>query len=248
VGDPLAVRWAKTRATASKTFCVDGYRVAKKAYVTTSYSAILVLENQRVYLHGAGKPRTDSARGKSGAIDGNRAGQSLTSPLMCTRPMEDLRANCGISVVDSSWVKVEGLYLHDANLHNIAVYNSHDCEVAGLDAARSNDKNICVIEVKKVRLINNYCHDSQVEDGICCHGPVGPYMLIARNRTTGNPRYGIHVGIKNDYAIVARNVSLSNRIDLGVVGVPPFTHWKGVKQEDKGLILIENPVSEKKNP
>jgi nitrous oxidase accessory protein NosD len=137
--------------------------------------------------------------------------------------------------------------VHDANLHNIALYNSHDCEVTGVEAARSNDKNICVIDVAKVRVIDNNCHDSQVEDGICCHGPVGPYVLVARNRTTGNPRLGIHLGIKSDYAIVAGNVTLSNKVNLCVIGVPPFdkdhNHWK---QDNKGLIVIENTVGGKK--
>jgi hypothetical protein len=217
--------------------------MARKAFVTTSHSAILVLSNQKVSIHGGDKP---------GEIDGGKSGQSATAPLATDETVEDLRANCGISIVDSSWVKVENLNIHDANLHNIALYNSSDCEVTGVEAARCNDKNICVLSVNKLRLIGNYCHDSVVEDGICCHAPGGPYIFIAKNRTTGNPRYGIHVGLESPFPLVARNVSHSNRIDLDVrVKEPKSQTGKSARPQsaddelelkERGVLLIDNAV------
>lgn len=218
VSDPLCVRWARPGKHQ-----VDGYTVARRAYLTTSHSAILVLNTHGVYIHGDGE------------IDGNKAGQSATSPLACDRSTEDLRANCGISIVDSSRVKVEGLRVHDSNLHNIALQASLDCEVNGVEAARANDKNICLLDVGKTRLINNYCHDSVVEDGICCHSPMRPYIVIVRNRTIGNPRFGIHLGFGAHYSIVARNVSHSNRINFGKWDKPGHP-----KQVIEGLLMIDN--------
>jgi hypothetical protein len=236
VGDALARKWANS----SIGLRFDSYQVARRGYVTTSHSAILALKNNRVYIHG-GNGR--------GAIDGYRTAQSPTAPLTCTGPKEDLRANCGVSICESSWIKVEGLDIHDANLPNVAVYQSEHCEITGVRAARCNDKNICVLLGNKVRIVDNDCHDAQVEDGISCHGPVGPYMLIACNRTTGNPRFGIGVGIKADYAIVARNNMHSNKIDMAVVGVPPYekerNRWK---QDNLGLIAIENTTGKPQNP
>lgn len=239
VSAPLGVRYAKSRLQ------VDGYAVAKKAFVTSSHSAILVLSKRRVYIHGGDKP---------GKIYGNKGGQPPTAPLATDEDVEDLRVNCGISIVDSAWVKVENLHVHDANLHNIALYRSEDCEVAGVDAAGSNDKNICVLRMNKVRLIDNYCHDSVMEDGICCHWPVGAYILIARNRTTGNPRSGIHVGHLGPHPLLVRNVSFSNTYDIHVnvepgsgIDVRSQLRTKpGLLSElkEKGCLLIDNSIGE----
>lgn len=199
VSAPLGVLWAKSK------WQLTGYRVAMKAFVTTSHSAIVVEGVQRVYIHGA------DGRGE---IDGNRARQSATAPLTTDDTVEDLRVNCGIGIVRSSWVKVENLRLRDANLHNIAFYKSEHCEAAGLESSGCNDKNICVLTVDTLRLINNYCHDSVLEDGICCHAPGGPYILIANNRATGHKRMGIHVGYASPHSLLARNVAWSNRSDF----------------------------------
>ena len=236
---PLGVRWAKSKLQ------VDGYEVAKKAFVTTSHSAILVLGNHRVYIHGGGKP---------GEIDGRKGSPAPTAPLSVDEDIEDWRANCGISIVRSSWVKVEKLQVHDANLHNIAVYRSEHCEVAGVEAAGCNDKNIGVNSVNKLRLINNNCHDSVMEDGICCHTPGGSCILIAGNRASGNPRYGIHLGIASPNALIIRNDSHSNRTNLDVrladPSLPKGAHVQSQSASDafrlreKGVLLIENSIGE----
>jgi len=217
VNRPLGVLWAKSK------WQVDGYAVARKAFVTTSHSAILVEGVQRVYIHG-------------GEIDGNRARQSATAPLATDEVVEDLRANCGIGIVHSSWVKVEKMLLRDANLHNIAFYKSDHCEAASLESSGCNDKNICVLEVETLRLINNYCHDSMLEDGICCHAPGGPYILIANNRATGHKRMGIHVGYSSPHSLLVRNVAQSNRsdflINITYPRVPPAPDGKKIRRHD----------------
>jgi len=79
-----------------------------------------------------------------------------------------------------------------------------------------------------------------VEDGICCHSPIQPYIVIVRNRTVRNPRYGIHLGFWSHYSIVAGNVSESNG------GQRPehfnLTQWRprGPNQDTKGLITFGN--------
>jgi hypothetical protein len=222
VSAPLGVLWAKSK------FQVAGYAVARKAFVTTSHSAILADGVKRVYIHGGKDSR--------GEIDGNRARQSATAPLATDETVEDLRANCGIGIVHSSWVKVENLLLRDANLHNIAFYKSSHCEAAGLESAGCNDKNICVLTVDTLRLINNYCHDSVLEDGICCHAPGGPYILIANNRATGHKRMGIHVGYSSPHSLIARNVAWSNRSDFLInitnPRVPPAPAGKKTRRHD----------------
>jgi hypothetical protein len=221
VSAPLGVLWAKSK------WQVTGYTVAHKAFVTTSHSAIVAEGVQRIYIHGA------DGRGE---IDGNRARQTETAPLATDTTVEDLRANCGIGVVRSSWVKVENLRLRDANLHNIAFYKSDHCEAAGLESSGCNDKNICVLEVETLRLINNYCHDSVMEDGICCHAPGGPYILIANNRATGHKRMGIHVGYSSPHSLLARNVAWSNRSDFLInitnPRVPPAPAGKKTRRHD----------------
>ncbi|MFN0080557.1 MAG: right-handed parallel beta-helix repeat-containing protein [Prosthecobacter sp.] len=199
LGTKLGVRYAKSRKE------LTGYTVARNAFVTTSHSAIVVEGVERVFIHGgAGR----------GEIDGNRTHQSATAPLATDDDVEDLRANCGISVVSSSWVKVENLLLRDANLHNIAIYKTKHCEAAGLETTGCNDKNICAMRVETLRLFGNHCHDSVKEDGICVHGPGGPHILIANNRTVNNPRFGIHIGVASPHMLVARNVMQSNPKDL----------------------------------
>jgi hypothetical protein len=222
VSAPLGVLWAKSK------FQVAGYAVARKAFVTTSHSAILADGVKRVYIHGGKDSR--------GEIDGNRARQTATAPLATDETVEDLRANCGIGIVHSSWVKVENLLLRDANLHNIAFYKSNHCEAANLESTGCNDKNICVLTVETLRLINNYCHDSVLEDGICCHAPGGPYILIANNRATGHKRYGIHVGYSSPHSLLARNVAQSNRSDFLInitnPRVPPAPAGKKTRRHD----------------
>lgn len=221
VSAPLGVLWAKSK------WQLTGYSVAKKAFVTTSHSAIVVESAQRVYIHGA------DGRGE---VDGNRARQSATAPLTTDDTVEDLRANCGIGIVHSSWVKVENLRLRDANLHNIAFYKSEHCEAAGLESCGCNDKNVCVLTVDTLRLINNYCHDSVLEDGICCHAPGGPYILIANNRATGHKRMGIHVGYTSPHSLLARNVAWSNRSDflINITNrrVPPAPSGEKTRRHD----------------
>lgn len=237
VSAPLGERYAQSK------FQLTGYSLAKQAYVTTSYSAILVLSKHRVYIHGGGK---------SGEIDGNIAGQAPTAPLAIEEYVEDLRANCGISIVNSSWVKVENLRVRDANLHNIALYRSEDCEVAGITATGCNDKNICVLSVNRLRLIDNDCHHALIEDGICCHAPGGSYILVARNRTSGNPRFGIHVGLSSPHPLVVRNVTRSNRINFEVRLADPQVKGGATvrlpgetddpRLRENGVILIENSI------
>lgn len=196
---PLGVRYAKSRKE------ITGYSTARKAFVATSHSAIMLDGVERVFIHGG------TARG---VIDGNRVGQSATAPLATDDGVEDLRANCCIGIVRSSWVKVDNLLLRDANLHNIAFYKTTHGEASRLECTGCNDKNICALEVNMLRIIGNHCHDSVMEDGICCHGPGGPDILIANNITTGHKRYGIHVGILSPRATIVRNTAHDNKTDL----------------------------------
>src|SRR5690606_11562409 len=129
-----------------------------------------------------------------------------TAALAVDKVCEDQVGNCGISIVDSEWVKVENLRVRDANLHNITLLSAKDCEVANVRASSPYDKNICVLVCERLRFVGNDCRDSVYEDGICLHGPAGPHMLVINNRATGNPRYGIHVGKLTPYPVVIGNV------------------------------------------
>lgn len=198
---PLGVVYAKSRKQ------LTGYLVSRNAFVTTSHSAIMLDRVERVFIHGgSGKER--------GIIDGNRANQSATAPLATDDDVEDLRANCGIGIVRSAWVKVDNLLLRNANLHNIAFHKTRHCEASRLECTGVNDKNICSLEVSTLRIIGNHCYGSVMEDGICCHGPAGPDILVANNRTDDNKRYGVHVGIRSPRAVIVNNRARNNRIDL----------------------------------
>ena len=75
------------------------------------------------------------------------AGRTGGRPGATDDDVEDLRANCGIGIVRSSWVKVDNLLLRDANLHNIAFYKTLHCEATRLESTGCNDKNIRVLAV-----------------------------------------------------------------------------------------------------
>jgi hypothetical protein len=213
VSAPLGVLYAKAK------WQITGYATVRKAFVTTSHSAILLENVEHVIIYG-GLER--------GVIDGNRATQRATAPLATDKLTEDLRANCGIGVVRSSWVKIENLLLRDAHLHNLAFQLSPHCEAANVEACGATDKNICVLQADTLRLVNNFCHDSVLEDGICCHSPGGKNILIANNRASGHKRYGIHVGLFSPNMLVARNSATSNGIDF-LVQARELRESKGVE-------------------
>ncbi len=217
-GDTLTVNAALGVNYAKSRWRVEDYLVERNAYVTTSHSAILVLGVKRVYIHGGG------------TIDANRTGQSPTAPLPVDRGGEEQRAGCAVSIVESAWVKVENLTIKGGSLHNVTIHKSQDVEVSGCEIAEVNDKNILVWHANRVRLIGNHLRDAAVEDGICCHATGGPYIFIARNRATNNPRFGIHVGQGSPHPLVVRNVVESCGRPLDV------------KDNNKGIIAFENTV------
>ena len=77
-----------------------------------------------------------------------------------------MRAGSGIVVFDSSFVRIEGLTIHDANLHNLTFWMTENCTAEGLDVFGANDKNIAAVSTHRLRLFDNHAHDSVCEDGI----------------------------------------------------------------------------------
>ena len=179
-GTPAWTTWMQSGPRAAKGYRAD-YSVRARAFLTTSHSAILVRGRSRVFIHGPGQ------------IDGNKAHQSPTAPYRADpRGGEEVLANCGIAIADSSFVTVQKLRIHDANLHNVTLYRSENCEVSGVEASACNDKNILLLNTLRVKLLANQCHDSACEDGICLYF-ANHSALLAGNRTAGNPRHGIWV-------------------------------------------------------
>jgi hypothetical protein len=157
--------------------------VAANAFLATSHSAILVRQRERVYIHG------------TGSVDGNKAQQARTAPLLTENEhgcQEEVLANSGIVVFDSSFVRVKGLRVHHANMHNVTLYESENCEVSEVEASACCDKNLLVLNTIRSKLLRNYCHDSVCEDGICLYFN-SHFPLIAGNTLAPNARYKLWV-------------------------------------------------------
>ncbi len=175
----------------------DHYLVEAGAFVTTSHSAILVQGQSFVYIHGPG------------AICGNRENQSPTAPLSTWQRWEEMRADSGIVVCDSSFVRIEGLTVRNANLHNVTFWMAENCEATGLEAFGSNDKNIVSVKTSRLRLIDNHTHDAVQEDGIIFYS-AGHLQLVGKNRIIGNPRLGLHVNANCRFVTSIRNIMQGN--------------------------------------
>ena len=173
------------------------YLVEGNAFVTTSHSAILVQGQSFVYIHGPG------------TVSGNRMNQSPTAPLSTWRRMEELRANSGIAIVDSSFVRIEGLTVRDANLHNVSFWMAENCEATGLETFGSNDKNIVSVSTSRLRLYGNNSHNSVLEDGIIFYS-AGHLALVGKNRIVDNHRLGLHVNANCRYVTSIRNLMRGN--------------------------------------
>ncbi|MBM4047819.1 MAG: right-handed parallel beta-helix repeat-containing protein, partial [Planctomycetes bacterium] len=172
--------WAKGPQRTPKDY-QPGYAVAAQALVTTSHSAILVLGRDRVFIHGPGE------------IDGNKAQQQPpTAPLSTAYSSEEVLSGCGIAVQDSSFVTVQGLRIHDANLHNVTFHRSENGEIADVEAWGCNDKNILLLNTLRMRVFRNHCHHSVCEDGVCLYLSSHSAM-IGGNRVNANPRHGIWI-------------------------------------------------------
>lgn len=174
------------------------YLVEANAFVTTSHSAILVQGQRFVYIHG------------TGSVFGNRMNQSRTAPLSTWQRWEEMRADSGIVVCDSSFVRIEGLRVYDANLHNVVFWMCENCEGRDLEAFGSNDKNIVSVKTNRLRLMDNYSHDSVREDGIIFY-MAGYYALVGKNRIIDNPRLGLHMHESCRYMTSIQNVLMGNR-------------------------------------
>ena len=177
------------------------YLVAGNAFVTTSHSAILVQGQSFVYIHGPG------------AVCGNRANQSPTAPLSTWQRWEEMRADSGIVVCDSSFVRIAGLAVRNANLHNVTFWMAENCEATGLETFGSNDKNIVSVRTSRLRLYGNHTHDSVQEDGIIFYS-AGHLPLVGNNRIIDNPRLGLHVNANCRFVTSIRNLMQGNRRNM----------------------------------
>lgn len=177
----------------SKDYLVDAH-----AFLTTCHSAILVQGQRFVYIHG------------SGTIFGNRTNQLRTAPTSNWRRWEEMRANSGIVVFDSSFVRVEGLTIHDANLHNLTFWMTENCTAEGLDVFGANDKNIAAVSTHRLRLFDNHAHDSVCEDGIIFY-VLGHSALVGKNRLTDNPRFALRFHPSCRFVTPLENVAPAKR-------------------------------------
>jgi hypothetical protein len=176
------------------------YLVDDHALLTTCHSAILVQGQRMVFIHGAG------------SIFGNRMNQKRTAPTSNWRRWEELRAGSGILVFDSSFVRVEGLTIHDANLHNLTFWMTENCTAEGLDVFGANDKNIAAVSTHRLRLFGNHAHDSVCEDGIIFY-VLGHSALVGKNRLTDNPRFALRFHASCRFVTPLENVVSEKRIN-----------------------------------
>ena len=174
------------------------YLVDAHAFLTTCHSAILVQGQRFVYIHG------------SGSIFGNRTNQLRTAPTSNWRRWEEMRANSGIVVFDSSFVRIEGLTIYDANLHNLTFWMTENCTAEGLDVFGANDKNIAAVSTHRLRLFNNHAHDAVCEDGIIFY-VLGHSALVGKNRLTDNPRFALRFHASCRFVTSLENVAPAKR-------------------------------------
>jgi hypothetical protein len=174
------------------------YLVAAHAFLTTCHSAVLVQGQRMVFIHG------------SGSIFGNRMNQMRTAPTSNWQRWEEMRANSGVVVFDSSFVHIEGLTIHDANLHNLTFWMTENCTAEGLDVFGANDKNIAAVSTHRLRLFNNHAHDAVCEDGIIFY-VLGHSALVGKNRLTDNPRFALRFHASCRFATPLENVVSSKR-------------------------------------
>lgn len=172
------------------------YTTAANAFLSSSPSAILLSSVSNVKIHG------------SGTIDGNKANQSIASPL---NGNEEHRAACGISVYYSSDVSIKGLKIINPQMHGIIVYGA--CARISIDRVEvsgATDKLICTVGngtdlVTDVQVTNSYLHDPVNEDCICF------YTLTNNVKVSGctianHKRYGINLGSLNaGYSLIEGN-------------------------------------------
>jgi hypothetical protein len=175
----------------------DHYLVEAGGFVTTSHSAILIQGQSFVYIHGPG------------TVCGNRQSQSPTAPLSTWQRWEEMRADSGIVVCDSSFVRIEGLTVRNANLHNVTFWMAENCEAAGLETFGANDKNIVSVKTSRLRLIDNDTHDSVHEDGIIFYS-ASHLPLVGKNRIIDNRRLGLHVNANCRFVTSIRNIMQGN--------------------------------------
>jgi hypothetical protein len=173
--------------------------VEANAMLTTSHSAILVQGKQDVYIHG------------TGCVLGNRMQQERTAPTSNWQHWEEMRANSGIVVFDSCFVRIEGLQVCDAALHNVTFWMTENCTAEGLDVFGANDKNIAAVSTNRLRLFNNHAHDSVCEDGIIFY-VLGHSGLVGRNRVTDNPRHGLRMHGSCRFMTSLGNIDGFNRV------------------------------------
>lgn len=175
---------------------IYSYTVAANATLWSCPSTILIDSKSYVSIHG------------SGDIDGNQANQgpvfgAYSYAWNGQTVAERGKDGSGISVQDSTHITIKGLYLHDAAT-NLVFWNSTDVIADTIEAGSSFAKNILVFDVSRVRIVNNYVHDSVNEDGISLYWNVN-YAVVQGNLLIDNARYGIkrHSGT---YAIMADNI------------------------------------------
>lgn len=176
------------------------YLVERNAFLVTSHSAILIQGRHHVFIHG------------SGSVFGNRMKQLRTAPNSNWQGWEEMRANSGIVVFDSTFVHVEGLSIHDANLHNVTFWMAENCTAEKLNVFGANDKNIALVSTNRMRLVRNYSHDSVCEDGIIFY-VLGHGALVSGNRLTDNPRFGLRFHNSCRFVTPLGNMISGNRLN-----------------------------------
>jgi hypothetical protein len=180
------------------------YLVEGNAFMTTSHSAILVQRQSFVTIHGPG------------IVCGNRMNQSATAPLSTYEGGEEMRANSGIVVYDSCFVRIKGLTVRNATLHNVSFRYAENCEATGVETYGANDKNIASVRTSRLRLVDNDAHDSVQEDGIIFY-TAGHLALVGKNRIVDNRRLGLHVNPSCRFVTSIRNVMQGNGSNMTLV-------------------------------
>jgi parallel beta-helix repeat protein len=188
-----------------------GYSVAAKARVGTQPSAFLITQSN---VHIRGK----------GVIDGNRARQFNFAPGDMSEQGnrgEETRAGCGISIDANpgtvSHVRIEGITVRDAILHNISLFRARDTTVAGVTCIAANDKNILLRNSEFCRITGNRCMDSLFEDGIILYSG-NRHCVVQGNLCTGNVRMGICVNAFQVGILLSGNICVKNTVNLSIRG------------------------------
>lgn len=135
----------------------DDYTVDSLSYVGQAQSVFLLDSLDNVIIDG------------DGVIDQNwEALIDLegTKPISTDSRIEEVRAQCGISINNCTNVKIKGVTVKNAGLHNVAVYLSDKTTIKDVVLQNAHDKNLLSLQSFRFIIDNIRIEGSLFEDGI----------------------------------------------------------------------------------